>query len=352
MISRLLLLSIINGLVALSQALYFHIPEYVADLGGGSLYVGMLLAGYGLGEIAIRPMAGIYTDNTGRRPVLLMGFVLFIAATLLFRTVTSTWESLFASRMAQGASIGLITSALLTILVDELDPENRVKGLSYFTAAGMIGTGIAAPLGSHLINAFGFLFVVDLTIALVGFSLLATMRIKLHPPPSKNEKMSLKDFFSLLIAPSLVPIWVAAVSLMITLYAVFGFVKQLEISENLPAMTYVFGPHMCAALLVRFFPIELHKVIGSKGVVALALITLSVGLSILSQADNTPLLVVSGLLIGTAHGYGTPIISAVASDRIPESQRGTGLAVLTVCRDQFPDTGARDEVHRLFYYTG
>ena len=325
---RLLLLCLVNGLVALAQALYFHIPEYVASLGGGSLYVGMLLAGYGLGEIAIRPMAGIYTDNAGRRPVLLMGFVLFIAATLLFRTVTSTWEALVLIRMAQGASIGLITSALLTILVDELSKENRVKGISYFTATGMIGTGLAAPFGSYLINAFGFLFVVDLTIALVGLSLLATVQIKLRPPPSKNEKVSLGDFFRLLLEPSLIPIWIAATTLMIALYAVFGFVKELEIRESLPAMTYIFGPHMCAALLVRFLPIELHKFIGSKGVVALALIALSAGLGILSQADNTALLVVSGLLIGTAHGYGTPIVSAIASNRISESQRGTGLAVL------------------------
>ena len=131
------------------------LPQLTADLGGTSAQGQHTLAGYflglGLGQLFYGPVA----DRIGRRPVMLFGAVLYLAATIGCFLVTGI-EQMIAMRFLQAvaACSGVVISAAM--VRDRFDRQESARIYSMLLTARSLGPMLAPILGGALVALFGW----------------------------------------------------------------------------------------------------------------------------------------------------------------------------------------------------
>ncbi|MDH5750981.1 MAG: MFS transporter [Deltaproteobacteria bacterium] len=132
------------------------IPLYAEALGGGPLFIGMVLSVHPLMQFLLNPLWGRLSDRIGRRPIILVGIsgsvisYLFYALAGRFPGAGSMGLALlFISRVMAGV-VGANVSTAQACVADLTTRERRAQGM------GMVGAAIG--LGFVLGPSMGALF--------------------------------------------------------------------------------------------------------------------------------------------------------------------------------------------------
>jgi MFS family permease len=146
-------------------------PIYRDQLGFSELMVTVIYATYAVGVLAALLAFGSWSDQLGRRRVLLGGVTLSAASAVAF-LVQGGLAGLFIGRILSGLSAGIFTGAG-TVAVVELAPEaQRERATLVATAANMGGLG-CGPLLAGLLAQYAPLplrlcFIIDLVLLAVA----------------------------------------------------------------------------------------------------------------------------------------------------------------------------------------
>lgn len=147
------------------------IPLFIAALPAvPDSVVGVVFTVYAAGNVLGLTVSGRLTDRIGRRPPMILGFLLAGAGTLVLAAWANPWWFAAASAIA-GAGAGLLTPALQVVVADVIG-NNRSGGtpLSVFQMAQDIGV-ILAPVATGAVATlwgFGWAFVTAGIPLLVG----------------------------------------------------------------------------------------------------------------------------------------------------------------------------------------
>lgn len=136
--------SVVPTLPTLSRALG-------ADFGSLQFVVSAYLLGLGL----FQPIQGLLCDRFGRRPVMLMGFSLFAAASLL-ASVASGLASLVLARFLQAMGVSVATVVSRAIVRDTFEPGPAAIALSFITAVMGVAPVIAPVIGGTVVEVWGW----------------------------------------------------------------------------------------------------------------------------------------------------------------------------------------------------
>lgn len=180
-----LALALLLGLQPVTTDIYLPaLPMLTRDLGAAmrdaQLTLSALILSFGVAQLFWGPLA----DRVGRRPVLLVGLLLYTAASL-FSSLASNIEALIVWRAVQGAAMAAAVVCARAMLRDLYEPHEGAQVLS----VGLSGLGviaIAGPLlGGLVAAAWGWraaLAVVAvwgaLTLAFVAWRLPETLATK------------------------------------------------------------------------------------------------------------------------------------------------------------------------------
>lgn len=122
------------------------LPFFAQEMGGGGLWVGVLVSAYSLAQLLSAPLWGRVSDRYGRRPALLVSLTAAALAYVVFAFATSLWV-LLLSRLVQGAGGGTV-GVLQAYIADATEPRDRAKSLGWLSAATNVGVTIGPVLGS------------------------------------------------------------------------------------------------------------------------------------------------------------------------------------------------------------
>src|SRR3954454_6452472 len=173
---RLLLAAVTSGLLLamLDQTIVgTALPKIVSELGGSSLYLWVVTAVLVPATVSL-PVYARLSDRLGRRALLLVGMVLFLAGSALSASA-GDMEQLIAWRALQGLGAGAL-EGLSFILVADLYAGRRSAALQGALAALMAVAFIGGPLiGGALTDHVGWrsTFLVNLPIGLVALAVIA-----------------------------------------------------------------------------------------------------------------------------------------------------------------------------------
>jgi EmrB/QacA subfamily drug resistance transporter len=175
---RWLLAAVMSGLLLamLDQSIVgTALPAIVETLGGSSLYVWVATAYLVTATVSL-PIYARLSDRHGRRALLLIGIVLFLAGSALAATAQNM-EQLIAWRALQGLGAGAL-EGLSFILVADLYSGRRSAAMQG-ALAGMMGIAfIAGPLiGGFLTDHVGWrsVFTVNLPIGVAALAVVASV---------------------------------------------------------------------------------------------------------------------------------------------------------------------------------
>lgn len=127
------------------------LPFYVKEFGANAQTLGLLVAAYSIMQFLSAPFWGKWSDQLGRKPVLVIGMLGFCAAEMLFALATSLWM-LFASRIVAGLFGTAVMPAAMAYVGDVTSKEERTKGMAMISAAMGLGIVVGPALGGWLVN--------------------------------------------------------------------------------------------------------------------------------------------------------------------------------------------------------
>ncbi|MBO4813759.1 MAG: MFS transporter [Muribaculaceae bacterium] len=168
--------------------------------------IGLVLSGYTVTTMLMRPFSGYVVDSFPRKQVLMVCFFVFFiffagylaAGTLLLFAIVRTLH---------GAPYGAVTVANSTVAIDVLPSSRRTEGIGYYGLSNNLAMALAPSVALyiyHYVQNFDLLFVMSLVIAGIGLVVDATVKLNPRAIVKNKQKVSLDRFF-------LTPGWILAI---------------------------------------------------------------------------------------------------------------------------------------------
>lgn len=189
-----------NFLIHFSFALIVPLlPLYLSQtFGAGKDTIGLVLAGYTVMALVIRPFSGFMVDSFPRRVVLIVCNFLFFALFAGY-LVAGSLTAFTIFRTLHGAPFGATTVAASTVAIDVLPSSRRTEGIGYYGLSNNLAMAIGPVLAIYVLQAvhgnFDVLFVLSLLISLSGLILDATIRLPRRDFVPNKKVISLDRFF-------------------------------------------------------------------------------------------------------------------------------------------------------------
>ena len=151
-------LGLFVGLVD-ANAVNLALPAIRADLGGGIQGAQWTIDAYNVAFAAVLLPAGSLGDRFGRRAVLRVGLMTFIAASISCAAAPSL-PALLAARAVQGAGAGLMLPQGLAIAAHAFpDAVERARATAAWAIAAATSTALGPVLGGTLTDTVGWRYI-------------------------------------------------------------------------------------------------------------------------------------------------------------------------------------------------
>lgn len=149
--------------------------------------MGLVLSGYVVAALLMRPFSGFIVDTFDRKRVLVLFFFLFF---ILFTGYIGAGTLLMFAlvRTLHGLPFGAVTVANSTVAIDVLPSSRRNEGLGFYGLSNNLAMAFAPSVGIWIYHAsgnFSLLFWIALVTAFVG--LLAVWSIRLPQRPAATQ---------------------------------------------------------------------------------------------------------------------------------------------------------------------
>jgi MFS family permease len=305
-------------------------PQFAQDaLGADAAGVGLSIASFAIASLVLRPLVGWSSDRFGRRPLLIGGSIVSVAALLLH--VPATDLALFiAARALLGAGEGFFFVAALSAGSDLAPPARRGEALSFLSLSLYLGIAIGPPIGEAVLRAGSFdaVWIVAAVVA-TGAAALAWLVPETAPavlaggPRERGRLIHPSGLF-----PGLV--------ILLGLWGMAGYLTFLPVYAPEAGLDGSGAPLALYAFIVvglRVVGARWPDRFGAARLSGAALALSAVGLAVLGLVA-TPVGVFAGTAIFAAGvAFTMPALLALAVSRVPETERGTVVGTATVFLD-------------------
>jgi MFS family permease len=143
--------TVTNFFFCLSLNAFILLPLYIQALGGTEVEIGAIMGLYSAMGILCQPLIGPWVDVIGRRPFMLAGAGLNLAASLL-ATAPGGVGLLAVVRVLQGLGFSTFFVASFSYVVDIIPPARRGWALGLYGVSGFVATAIAPLIGEWVIR--------------------------------------------------------------------------------------------------------------------------------------------------------------------------------------------------------
>jgi len=316
------------GLFMVLPVLAIYGPQYP---GASAMLVGVAIGAYGLTQAMFQLPFGVFSDRFGRKPILLIGLLLFALGSGVAAMADSIWE-LIAGRALQGA--GAVASTLMALMTDLTREENRTKAMASIGASIGLSFTVAMVIGPILASALGLPGLFWLTAALtlgaivLLFTLVPTPSRQVQSRDARAFKHQLLDVFK---DAQLLRLSYGIFALHAVLVACFVAVPVALLNSGLAQMDHwqVYLPVMAVAFVFMVpFIIVAEKQQKMKEVLMLAVGLLALTLVLMSFAlDGLFKLVFCLWLFFVAFNILEASLPSLVSKFAPAGYKGSAMGV-------------------------
>lgn len=310
------------------------LPLYLSEIFMANKHViGLVLSGYTITALLIRPLSGYLVDSFSRKKILLISYFLFfiffagyiVATSLLLFTVIRT---------IHGAPMGTVTVANSTVAIDVLPSTRRAEGIGYYGLSNNLATAIAPTVGLLMyqyFHSYDIVFIIALLTSGIGLYIDSTVKLKERIIQTKKCHLSLDRF--ILLKGWSIGITLACLAfsygIISTYLAIYGK-EELHMTSG----TGIFFAILCFGLMTS-------RIIGARTLrrnmivlnCSLGIIISLFGYFIFAAFHNYWGYYGSALIIGLGNGHMFPAMQNMFISLAASSQRGTANSTLLTSWD-------------------
>jgi predicted MFS family arabinose efflux permease len=310
------------------------LPLYLSDTFQVDKHViGLVLSGYTITALLIRPFSGFLVDSFPRKTVLLACYFLFFAlfagylaaGTLLLFTVVRTLH---------GAPFGAATVSNSTVAIDVSDPARRAEGIGYYGLSNNLAIALPPTTAVSLYGItqnYRMLFLTALICAAVGFAIDCTLRLPQRQLLRPARKIALDRFFLLAGWREGITLgcFSFAYGILSTYLAIYGK-EELDITGGTGLFFMILAIGLMTSRIVGGRALRKGLVVRN----ATAGVLVSLCGYLLFAAVHSPVgYYGAALIIGLGNGHMYPAFQTMFINLAPNSQRGTANSTLLTSWD-------------------
>lgn len=192
------LMASLMSIVALSiDALLPALQQIGLDIGiqqsaDNQLLVTMIFLGLGFGQLIFGPIS----DSLGRKPVIYMGFAVFVIASFICVTATSI-ETMVIGRILQGIGLSAPRTISIAMVRDSFSGDYMAKIMSFIVVIFILVPVVAPAIGKIILDAYGWRAIFNSQL-IVGFLIMIWLwrRQPETLPEEKRTKFKLNLFMN------------------------------------------------------------------------------------------------------------------------------------------------------------
>jgi MFS family permease len=312
------------------MALYLYVPTlptYAESKSDNLALVGVVLSMYGLWQAIIRLPLGIAADWLGwRKPFIIVGFVLAGLGAWTMG-VAEDVNGLIVGRAVTGLAAGTWVP-LVVVFSSLFPPHEAVRASAMLTFVGSVGRVLATGVTGSLneLGGYSLAFFLAASAAAVAIFVVLPAQERPHPP----RRPSVGSIGRLITRRDvLLPSLLSAVSQYANFAVTFGFMPILaqELGGTDVTKSILVSMHIGVATLGNLLATTIVGRIGTRRLVYLSLVLLSIGIGGAALAVALPLLFVAQLCIGLASGIGYPVLMGLSIRHVADAERTTAMGL-------------------------
>jgi len=311
------------------------LPLYLNETFGASKdTIGLILAGYTVTALLVRPFSGYLVDSYPRKTVLLVCFFLF-SATFLGYIAAGSLTMFAIFRTIHGAPFGATSVSLSTVAIDSLPSSRRSEGIGYYGLSTNLATVIGPVLAIAVLNACGgnfrILFIMSAGTAFAGLALLSTLKLPDRIQLQGKKVLSLDRFFLLKGLKESVSIVCFATSygVISTYVAIYGK-EELGLTAGTGIFFSLFAIGLIVSRLTGAHALRENKVSRNA---AMGIIAALCGYSIFAIWHQPMGYYLAAFVIGLGNGHMYPAFQNMFVNLAEHNQRGTANSSILTAWD-------------------
>jgi MFS family permease len=305
-------------------------PRFTAGpLGGNDLAVGLVVGSFSVSSLLLRPFAGRWADQRGRRIMLIVGAALQVVAAA-GHLIADTVPLLIAMRLLLGAAEALFFVGGMAAATDLAPERRRGEAVSLISTSLYLGVAIGPVLAEWLYNASGYaaiwIVATGISIAAVAISWFAPETL----PPSARRKAG--DGGSLLHRRGIVP------GLLVLcgawgMGAYFAFLPLLGDDLGLDGVGGYLAAFALVVIGLRLVGARLPDRFGAARLSGTALVLSASGMAIAGLFPTEIGLWVATIVFAGGVAFTFPAIVALSVMGVPPAERGAVVGTTSLFLD-------------------
>lgn len=294
------------------------------------LITGIFIIGTLIGRIFIGP----FLNSLGLKKTLLLGLFLFTLTTLIYFVNFGIVFFIF-TRFIHGITLGIASTGTGAIVGQNIPLSRKGEGISYFTMGNIVATAIGPFFGLYLLQQTNFttIFLCCLILGIISCIIGLFVHVDEQEQTSDHQEKN-RFYITNIIDLKALPISIVAMGIVFCYSSVVSFINFYAIELDLVhAASFFFIVYSVAVFVSRPITGRLMDVKGTNFIMYPAFIMFGAGMLILSLADNSLLLLLSGILFGLGYGNMQSCTQATAIKLVPSNRIGIATSTYFIFLD-------------------
>ena len=310
------------------------LPLYMSDtFDANKDIIGIVLSGYTLTALLIRPFSGFFVDSFPRKKVLLICYFLFFAFFAGY-LVAGTLVIFAVVRTLHGAPFGATTVANSTVAIDVLHPSRRAEGIGYYGLSNNIASAIGPTVAiwiHEMTGSYDLIFILSLLFSGIGFAINSTLKMRPREIIQDKPKLSFDRFFLLKgWSEGLAMVCYAfSYGVIATYIAIYGK-EELGITGGSGVYFILLSVGLIMSRLIGSRTLREGKIVRNA---SLGVCVSVCGYLLFAALHNPVGFYASALIIGLGNGHMWPAFQTMFINLAPHTQRGTANSSILISWD-------------------
>ncbi|AWL29017.1 MFS transporter [Acinetobacter defluvii] len=291
----------------------YAVSELAATTAQAGLVSGLFIVGTLIGRLLV----GNFLEKFGRKTTLIVGLTGFLMFSGLY-FIKFDVGMLLLVRFMHGFMMGMASTVLGTIIAQILPPTRRGEGIGYYSMSSTLGTAIGPFLAIWMMLHIGYHAIFTLSSIIAVFCLVVALFIQISDLPQTKSAQSAvnvetNSWLSQFVEKKALPISFIMLLTSICYSGVLSFVNFYAKEINLVEAASVFFLMYAVAILIsRPFTGPLMDRKGENIIMYPAFVIMAIALLLLSQAQNSWMLLLCAALLGLGYGNIQSVCQTVA----------------------------------------
>src|SRR5919106_1789201 len=319
------LIAICSGIVGISYGMHSPIVPVFAreQLTADYSQVGLIGTVNFLPYVFAPFFVGVLLDRLNKSYILVSGILLNVFSIINLSTVQSTLELTLYRALAGVAHALFWPSSEVLISINSSTPDTRVKNISIFIAAWILGFTVGPIIGKMILNAFDFYALFQLSAATMAVAIVPSVLLRSYGWPvvqSEDVEMEIANHPRL---AGVILYYAITFGVVLAVYPAYMSDASLA-TEDIELLFFFFGISRFATLLLL-----LVTRMSRYGELALALAVSTTAVGMIISFSSTSLLsfAVSIALFGLSTSIFYPVSFSLVTMDTPSGHVGSKLGV-------------------------